>query len=127
MSTWFAGVTADGPQLASENTEGTELRYGENPHQSAKLVLDPASPRIGVASARQVQGKALSYNNLNDADAAFECVAEFDAKRTAAIAIIKHANPCGVAEAGSLVEAYRAALPAILSRPRRHCRGEPHA
>ncbi|MCE2932106.1 MAG: bifunctional phosphoribosylaminoimidazolecarboxamide formyltransferase/IMP cyclohydrolase, partial [Hyphomicrobiales bacterium] len=80
------------------------------PHQSAKLVLDPASPRIGVASARQVQGKALSYNNLNDADAAFECVAEFDAKRTAAIAIIKHANPCGVAEAGRLVDAYRAAL-----------------
>ncbi len=57
-----------------------------------------------------MQGKALSYNNLNDADAAFECVAEFDAKRTAAIAIIKHANPCGVAEAGSLVDAYRAAL-----------------
>ncbi|MCU0817786.1 MAG: bifunctional phosphoribosylaminoimidazolecarboxamide formyltransferase/IMP cyclohydrolase [Beijerinckiaceae bacterium] len=110
VSTWFAGVTADGPKLAAENNEGTELRYGENPHQSAKLVIDPASPRIGVASARQVQGKALSYNNLNDADAAFECVAEFAANRTAAIAIIKHANPCGVAEAGSLVEAYRAAL-----------------
>lgn len=109
VSTWFAAVTADGPKLASE-TEGTELRYGENPHQSARLVLDPASPRLGVASARQVQGKALSYNNLNDADAAFECVAEFEAGRTAAVAIIKHANPCGVAEAGSLVAAYRAAL-----------------
>ncbi|MCA3642087.1 MAG: bifunctional phosphoribosylaminoimidazolecarboxamide formyltransferase/IMP cyclohydrolase, partial [Methylobacterium sp.] len=110
VSMWFAGVTADGPQLAPENAEGIELRYGENPHQSAKLVLDPARPRIGVAGARQVQGKALSYNNLNDADAALECVAEFDARRTAAIAIIKHANPCGVAEAGRLVDAYRAAL-----------------
>ncbi|PPD14190.1 MAG: bifunctional phosphoribosylaminoimidazolecarboxamide formyltransferase/inosine monophosphate cyclohydrolase [Methylobacterium sp.] len=109
VSTWFAAATANGPKLASE-AEGTELRYGENPHQSARLVLDPASPRLGVASARQVQGKALSYNNLNDADAAFECVAEFEAGRTAAIAIIKHANPCGVAEAGSLVAAYRAAL-----------------
>jgi phosphoribosylaminoimidazolecarboxamide formyltransferase / IMP cyclohydrolase len=110
VATWFAGVTADGPTLAPGDEAGTELRYGENPHQSATLLLDSASPRIGVASARQVQGKALSYNNLNDADAAFECVAEFDSARTAAIAIIKHANPCGVAEAASLVEAYRAAL-----------------
>jgi phosphoribosylaminoimidazolecarboxamide formyltransferase / IMP cyclohydrolase len=110
VSAWFAGVTADGPKLAAEGDAGIELRYGENPHQSARLVLDPASPRAGVASARQVQGKALSYNNLNDADAAFECVAEFDPSRSAAIAIIKHANPCGVAEAGSLLDAYRAAL-----------------
>jgi phosphoribosylaminoimidazolecarboxamide formyltransferase / IMP cyclohydrolase len=66
--------------------------------------------RPGVASARQVQGKALSYNNLNDADAAFECVAEFDAFEHAAIAIIKHANPCGVAVGASLVEAYQKAL-----------------
>ncbi len=111
ISEWFAGVTKDGPQLARE-AEGakTELRYGENPHQQAWLVLKPQQARPGVATARQVQGKALSYNNLNDADAAFECVAEFDPKRTNAIAIIKHANPCGVAEGANLVEAYRRAL-----------------
>ena len=63
-----------------------------------------------VATARQVQGKQLSFNNINDTDAAFECVAEFDPDRTAAVAIIKHANPCGVAEADSLVEAYLRAL-----------------
>jgi phosphoribosylaminoimidazolecarboxamide formyltransferase / IMP cyclohydrolase len=112
IAEWFAGVTKDGPQLAKE-TQGanaTELRYGENPHQQAWLVLKPQQARPGVATARQVQGKALSYNNLNDADAAFECVAEFDPERTGAIAIIKHANPCGVSEGANLVEAYRRAL-----------------
>jgi phosphoribosylaminoimidazolecarboxamide formyltransferase/IMP cyclohydrolase len=63
-----------------------------------------------VATASQVQGKQLSYNNINDTDAAFELVSEFDPARVAAVAIIKHANPCGVAEAGSLAEAYRKAL-----------------
>ncbi len=81
------------------------LRYGENPHQTAALYVGGA-PRPGVATAEQVQGKALSYNNLGDADAAFELAAELD---TPAIAIIKHANPCGVATADDLVEAYRAA------------------
>ena len=66
--------------------------------------------RFGVATARQAQGKQLSYNNINDTDAAYECVAEFDPARTAACAIIKHANPCGVAEGDSLAEAYRKAL-----------------
>ena len=66
--------------------------------------------RPGVATARQVQGKQLSYNNLNDTDAAYECVAEFDPKRTAAVAIIKHANPCGVAEGASILDAYTKAL-----------------
>jgi phosphoribosylaminoimidazolecarboxamide formyltransferase/IMP cyclohydrolase len=66
--------------------------------------------RPGVASARQVQGKQLSYNNINDTDAAYECVAEFDPKRTAACVIVKHANPCGVAEGASLLDAYRKAL-----------------
>ena len=86
------------------------LRYGENPHQKAAFYValsGPVAPRPGVASATQVQGKALSYNNLNDTDAAFELAAEFDGP---AIAIIKHANPCGVAEAASLHEAYRRAL-----------------
>ena len=85
------------------------LRYGENPHQSAAFYRTP-EVRPGVARSRQAQGKQLSYNNINDTDAAYECVAEFDPARTAACAIIKHANPCGVAEAASLVEAYRNAL-----------------
>jgi phosphoribosylaminoimidazolecarboxamide formyltransferase/IMP cyclohydrolase len=66
--------------------------------------------RFGVATARQVQGKQLSYNNINDTDAAYECVAEFDPNRSAACVIVKHANPCGVAEGETLVEAYRKAL-----------------
>ncbi|KAF0230626.1 MAG: phosphoribosylaminoimidazolecarboxamide formyltransferase / IMP [Beijerinckiaceae bacterium] len=112
ISEWFSGVTKDGPQLArdEQGKNATELRYGENPHQAAWLALKPQQVRVGVATARQVQGKALSYNNLNDADAAFECVAEFDPRRTSAIAIIKHANPCGVSEGADLVDAYRRAL-----------------
>jgi phosphoribosylaminoimidazolecarboxamide formyltransferase / IMP cyclohydrolase len=85
------------------------LRYGENPHQSAALYLGPESSP-GVATARQLQGKELSFNNLNDTDAALELVAEFDPKATAAVAIIKHANPCGVAQAPTLLEAYEKAL-----------------
>src|SRR5262249_1801204 len=85
------------------------LRYGENPHQTAAFYRT-SEIRAGVATARQLQGKQLSYNNINDTDAAFECVAEFDAKRTAACVIVKHANPCGVAEGSSLTDAYRKAL-----------------
>ena len=81
------------------------LRYGENPHQAAAFYVSGTRP--GVATAVQVQGKELSYNNLNDTDAAFECVAEFDAPT---IAIIKHATPCGVASAGRLVDAWDAAF-----------------
>jgi phosphoribosylaminoimidazolecarboxamide formyltransferase/IMP cyclohydrolase len=86
-----------------------ELRYGENPHQTAAFYR-AGGARFGVATARQAQGKQLSYNNINDTDAAYECVAEFDPARAAACAIIKHANPCGVAEGGMLAEAYRRAL-----------------
>jgi len=82
------------------------LRYGENPHQEAGLYVD-GSNRPGVATAEQIQGKELSYNNLNDTDAAFELVAEFDAP---ACAIIKHANPCGVAVGTDLSSAYASAL-----------------
>ncbi|MHA1566029.1 MAG: bifunctional phosphoribosylaminoimidazolecarboxamide formyltransferase/IMP cyclohydrolase [Alphaproteobacteria bacterium] len=82
------------------------LRYGENPHQSAALYITQP-PRPGVVNATQLQGKALSYNNLGDADAALELVAEFDAP---AVVIVKHANPCGVAMADDLIEAYRRAL-----------------
>jgi phosphoribosylaminoimidazolecarboxamide formyltransferase/IMP cyclohydrolase len=87
----------------------SSLRYGENPHQTAAFYASGA-PRRGVAMARQVQGKELSYNNVNDTDAAFELVAEFNPARTAAVAIVKHANPCGAAEAATLAEAYELAL-----------------
>jgi phosphoribosylaminoimidazolecarboxamide formyltransferase / IMP cyclohydrolase len=85
------------------------MRYGENPHQSAGFYASPI-PRPGVTTARQLQGKQLSYNNVNDTDAAYEVVAEFDPARAAAVAIIKHANPCGVAEGSTLREAYERAL-----------------
>ncbi|KQU53112.1 phosphoribosylaminoimidazolecarboxamide formyltransferase [Sphingomonas sp. Leaf339] len=86
-----------------------ELRYGENPHQSAALYLPQGPSARGIAQAEQVQGKALSYNNLNDADAALELVAEFrDGPPT--VVIVKHANPCGVASGETLIEAYKAAF-----------------
>jgi phosphoribosylaminoimidazolecarboxamide formyltransferase/IMP cyclohydrolase len=85
------------------------LRYGENPHQRGALYLT-AETRPGVATALQVQGKDLSFNNINDTDAAYELVAEFDPAESAAAAIIKHANPCGVAIGASLLEAYEKAF-----------------
>lgn len=85
------------------------LRYGENPHQHAGFYVGGAA-RIGVATATQIQGKELSYNNINDTDAAFELVSEFDADEAAACAIIKHANPCGVALSDSLIDAFNKAL-----------------
>ncbi|HLL26400.1 MAG TPA: bifunctional phosphoribosylaminoimidazolecarboxamide formyltransferase/IMP cyclohydrolase [Xanthobacteraceae bacterium] len=111
ISNWFAGeLKDDSPAWRTFGGKLVEkLRYGENPHQTAAFYKSPER-RFGVASARQVQGKELSYNNINDTDAAYECAAEFDPKRTAAVAIIKHANPCGVAEGKSLLEAYRKAL-----------------
>ncbi len=85
------------------------MRYGENPHQKAALYRT-ADTRTGVTTAQQIQGKELSYNNINDTDAAFELACEFDPNAAAAVAIIKHANPCGVATADTLEEAYRTAL-----------------
>ena len=85
------------------------LRYGENPHQQAAFYVT-GEKRYGVATAEQIQGKELSYNNINDTDAAYELVAEFDPKAHAACAIIKHANPCGVALGPSLLDAYKKAL-----------------
>ena len=88
---------------------GAELRYGENPHQSAALYLPQRAAERGIAQAEQLQGKALSYNNYNDADAALELVSEFrDGPPT--VVIVKHANPCGVASGETLAEAYQAAL-----------------
>jgi len=111
ISNWFAATLAEAaPTYRTIGGKLTEaLRYGENPHQWAAFYRT-GETRFGVATSRQVQGKRLSFNNVNDTDAAYECVAEFDPERTAACAIIKHANPCGVAEGASLVEAYRKAL-----------------
>jgi phosphoribosylaminoimidazolecarboxamide formyltransferase/IMP cyclohydrolase len=111
ISNWFARVLKDGAPTwrAFGGKLAEALRYGENPHQTAAFYRTP-DVRFGVATARQVQGKQLSYNNINDTDAAYECVAEFDPSRTPAVVIVKHANPCGVAEGESLAEAYRKAL-----------------
>ena len=106
VSSWLAGELKDPfPRyraFAGKFAQG--MRYGENPHQQAAFYTD-GSGREGVATAKQWQGKELSYNNINDTDAAFELVAEF-AGEGPACAIIKHANPCGVGKAGSLREAY---------------------
>ena len=82
------------------------LRYGENPHQKAALYVDGSGK--GVAAAEQLQGKELSYNNIVDLDACWELVREFDAATEAAVAIIKHTNPCGASTGATVLEAYRA-------------------
>ncbi len=111
VASWF-GFADQGeqfpPLLPLSLTRADTLRYGENPHQQAALYL-PQSGAQGVAAARQVQGKALSYNNLNDADGALELIAEFR-ESGPACAIIKHANPCGVATGATLAAAYEAAF-----------------
>lgn len=94
-------------EIAKGMKLSSELRYGENPHQKAALYLDESDTRPSVARAKQVQGKELSFNNLQDADAAFECVAEFDEP---ACVIVKHMNPCGVAIAENVHEAYARAF-----------------
>ncbi len=106
VSTWLAGAIKEpAPRYRSfAGKLAQTLRYGENPHQAAAFYVD-GTRRPGVATARQWQGKELSYNNINDTDAAFELVAEF-AGGPPACAIIKHANACGVAMASSLTEAY---------------------
>jgi phosphoribosylaminoimidazolecarboxamide formyltransferase / IMP cyclohydrolase len=111
ISNWFAGeLNTTAPDFRAFGGRLIQaLRYGENPHQHAAFYRTP-DHRAGVATARQLQGKELSYNNINDTDAAYECLAEFDAKRTPACVIVKHANPCGVAEGPDLISAYRRAL-----------------
>lgn len=111
ISNWFADTLKDNaPTFRAIGGRLAEaLRYGENPHQNAAFYRTPEQ-RFGVSTARQLQGKQLSYNNINDTDAAYECVAEFDAKRTPACVIVKHANPCGVAEGKDIADAYRKAL-----------------
>ncbi|MGC8476992.1 MAG: bifunctional phosphoribosylaminoimidazolecarboxamide formyltransferase/IMP cyclohydrolase, partial [Acetobacteraceae bacterium] len=107
IAAWFAAEQAElfPERLTLAGTRRQTLRYGENPHQQAAFYATAARP--GVATATQVQGKELSYNNLNDTDAAYECVAEFDAPT---VVIVKHANPCGVASAADLATAWDAAL-----------------
>ncbi|MDD2705857.1 MAG: bifunctional phosphoribosylaminoimidazolecarboxamide formyltransferase/IMP cyclohydrolase [Acidocella sp.] len=108
ISGWFAGQNGEEyPESFSfSGVKKQELRYGENPHQSAAFYTSSPA-RFGVATAAQTQGKELSYNNYNDTDAAYECVAEFDAP---SIVIVKHANPCGVASAENVAAAWDAAL-----------------
>ena len=112
ISQWFA--FADQQQvfpemLAITATRAEELRYGENPHQRAALYIPKGPHGQGIAQARQVQGKELSYNNYNDADAALELCAEFKGQDPAVV-IVKHANPCGVAQGSSLLDAWQGAL-----------------
>ncbi|WP_068119351.1 bifunctional phosphoribosylaminoimidazolecarboxamide formyltransferase/IMP cyclohydrolase [Tropicimonas marinistellae] len=111
VSTWMAGaIGVETPRRrAVAGTLAQTMRYGENPHQKAAFYKD-GSDRPGVATAVQHQGKDLSYNNINDTDAAFELVSEFAPEDGPACAIIKHANPCGVARGASLEEAYRRAF-----------------
>ena len=106
VAEWFAGDAIFPDRLMIAGALRQRLRYGENPHQQAAFYLTRA-PRHGIATARQVQGKELSYNNVADSDAALDCVAEFDGPT---VVIVKHANPCGVATAASLAEAWELAL-----------------
>ena len=111
ISQWLARQSGNefGPFFATGGARIQSLRYGENPHQSAAFYATPGKP-FGISAARQLQGKELSYNNINDTDAALECLAEFEKSGTAACVIVKHANPCGVAVGDSVQEAYRKAL-----------------
>jgi phosphoribosylaminoimidazolecarboxamide formyltransferase/IMP cyclohydrolase len=111
ISSWFAKALGDeAPRRRAFAGELAQtMRYGENPHQKAAFYRF-ANPRVGVATAKQLQGKELSYNNINDTDAAYELIAEFDPAAAPACAIIKHANPCGLATGGSLLDAYERAL-----------------
>ncbi|MFT8711150.1 bifunctional phosphoribosylaminoimidazolecarboxamide formyltransferase/IMP cyclohydrolase [Komagataeibacter rhaeticus] len=108
IAKWFAGQEGEDlpPRMIVAGEKRESLRYGENPHQKAAFYTD-GTTRPGMATARQIQGKALSYNNINDTDAAFEAVAEFDEP---AVVIVKHANPCGVATAATQAEAWDRAL-----------------
>jgi phosphoribosylaminoimidazolecarboxamide formyltransferase/IMP cyclohydrolase len=111
ISNWFADEIGDSApkHYTLSGTLHQTLRYGENPHQTAAFYTT-RKRRPGVATAQQTQGKELSYNNINDTDAAFELISEFDPAETAAVAIIKHANPCGVALGSNLTSAYQKAL-----------------
>ncbi|MEM8833198.1 MAG: bifunctional phosphoribosylaminoimidazolecarboxamide formyltransferase/IMP cyclohydrolase [Pseudomonadota bacterium] len=110
IASWFSKELEENDyprRLSFSGNLKQTLRYGENPHQTAALYMVDGHERPGAAHATQIQGKELSYNNINDTDAAFELVAEFDHP---AVAIIKHANPCGVATGENILSAYDQAL-----------------
>ena len=123
IASWFAFADAFSNPIGPEALQATPfpatlplafkrqdvLRYGENPHQSAAIYVPQVAGTRGVPQAEQLQGKELSYNNLNDADAALELAAEFSGQDPAVV-IVKHANPCGVAQSGSLLDAWNDAL-----------------
>lgn len=115
IASWFAFADPEGETTPFPDTlpialkRADTLRYGENPHQSAAIYVPQVAGTAGVPQASQLQGKELSYNNLNDADAALELAAEF-AGQEPAVVIVKHANPCGVAQGPSLLSAWEAAL-----------------
>ncbi len=107
ISNWLGGIVDDGefPRTFTVQYEKAQaLRYGENPHQKAAFYISREFGEASIATAKQLQGKELSYNNIADADAALECVKAFTEKPTCVI--VKHANPCGVAEASTLLAAY---------------------
>ncbi len=109
IANYLGRVNADGTRIEFPRTinlqftKAQEMRYGENPHQKAAFYVEPAQTEPSVSSARQLQGKELSFNNIADTDAALECVKQFDEP---ACVIVKHANPCGVAVATTILEAY---------------------
>ncbi len=111
IATWFSSATGENPPSTFFLTGKLRqsLRYGENPHQNAAVYESPARKGPSLVRAELVQGKELSYNNLTDADSAFELISEFPVSQPA-IAIIKHANPCGTATGASVIEAYRKAF-----------------
>jgi phosphoribosylaminoimidazolecarboxamide formyltransferase / IMP cyclohydrolase len=109
VTNWFNGQTetTSPTHISFAGKLKQTLRYGENPHQNASLYITDGDNRVGAAHSTQIQGKELSYNNINDTNAAFELVAEFSEP---AIAIIKHANPCGVASGNDMLDNYKRAL-----------------
>ena len=110
ISNYLTAIAPDGSKqqfperLNFQFAKAQAMRYGENPHQQAAFYVAPGEKEASIATARQLQGKELSYNNIGDADAALECVKQFDA--APACVIVKHANPCGVAYGANLLEAY---------------------
>ena len=112
VSAYFTGAIGGGAETFPDDLnlsfrKNLDLRYGENPHQQAAFYTDPRAIGASVSAAEQIQGKELSYNNIADSDAALECVRQFE---HAACCIVKHANPCGVARADDILQAYAKAF-----------------
>ncbi|MDX2493848.1 MAG: bifunctional phosphoribosylaminoimidazolecarboxamide formyltransferase/IMP cyclohydrolase [Desulfuromusa sp.] len=113
ISNWLGKKTSDdavdfAPTLTLQFQKAQGMRYGENPHQKAAFYVEKNIAETSIATARQLQGKALSYNNIGDTDAALECIKQFG--EAPACVIVKHANPCGVATGATLLEAYQRAF-----------------